>query len=145
MTTTFYFCLGADAFLDLTAGKWNESARVLKLLDGGRRLVVLHRRGGAEQQEQLDNSGDGGGDSPSSSPTDNNDRLLTRRVQETGARLLRIGHLGSISSSQVRECASVNELNGMVVPQVLDYMRDNHLYQFATTTTSTSEEINDDN
>lgn len=125
----FTLSLGADAFMDLTAGKWKESARVLEHLVGSkersrRGLVVFHRS------------------SSSTSSTDDaaavvDDEDLSRRLQETGARLMRIGHLGSISSSQVRECRDVEQLETMVVPRVLEYMRVNHLYQFANRTTAT--------
>jgi len=117
-STLFSFCMGADAFLDLMDGKWKESARVLEMLGGGRRLVVLYR----STADDVD-----------ASTTDNNycNSLLERRVKEAGAQLVRIGHLGSISSSQVRACTDVEQLSTMVVPEVLQYMRDNHLYQFA--------------
>jgi nicotinic acid mononucleotide adenylyltransferase len=113
--TDFFFCLGADAFLDLMAGKWNESARVLARMQEGRRLVVLHR-------------------STSNNSKDDEDNLqlhLSLRLEQSGARLMRIDHLGSISSSQVRECQDLEQLSTMVVPRVLEYMRANQLYQFA--------------
>ena len=128
--TIFYFCLGADAFLDLMAGKWKESDRVLQFLDGGRRLVVLHRRNNNDTNLDADER------------THDHERLLLRHVQETGARLLIIGHLGSVSSSQVRACRDVDELRTLVVPQVLEYIQSNRLYQFATNTTASSSSEN---
>ena len=119
--TVFFFCLGADAFLDLMASKWKESDRVLQLLDGGRHLVVLHR---SLDGDLADN--------------DANDNELRRRVQETGARLLRVGHLGSISSSQVRACSDVEQLRTMVAPKVLNYMQLHCLYQFAANDSSSA-------
>lgn len=113
-TTTFYFCLGADAFLDLTAGKWKESTHVLRLLDGGKRLVVLHRKATA-----------------STSSIENEEQLLQRRIKETGARLMRIDGLGSISSSQVRACRDPKVVATMVAPRVLEYMQKHRLYLFA--------------
>lgn len=104
--------MGADSFLDLTTGKWNESSRVLEHLQRGRRLLVLHR-------------------SASDVGDDEHHALLSRCLEETGARLIRIGHLGSISSTQVRHCQDLEQLSTMVVPRVLDYMRANVLYQFA--------------
>jgi nicotinic acid mononucleotide adenylyltransferase len=107
----FSFCLGADAFLDLTAGKWKESTRVLKLLEG--RLVVLYRQTGASSDTERD-------------------AFLQERVKDTpGARLVYMDHLNDISSSQVRACRDEGELATMVVPDVLAYMKEHKLYQFA--------------
>jgi len=122
--TIFSFCLGADAFLDLMDGKWKESARVLELLDGGKRLVVLHRSSSSSAPESTTSSDD--------DDKKNDDTVLLRRVEETGARLMRIDQLGSISSSQVRLCSDRNKLSTMVAPRVLEYMKANHLYQFSS-------------
>ena len=108
------------------AGKWKESDRVLQFLDGGRRLVVLHRRNNNDTNLDADER------------THDHERLLLRHVQETGAQLLIIGHLGSVSSSQVRACRDVDELRTLVVPQVLEYIQSNRLYQFAAATTTTN-------
>ena len=89
--------------MDLTAGKWKESSRVLEILHG--RLVVLHR-----------------GDLT----TD-----LEQRIQSTpGARIIPMDHLEDVSSSQVRECDILEDLKSMVVPEVLAYMQKHKLYQF---------------
>ena len=108
----FTLCLGADTFLDLTAGKWKESSRVLELIEG--RIVVLLRK-----------VGEGGvGESDGSSP-----RLLEDRIREVpGSRLLHVEHLDDVSSSRVRCCTDVDELRRMVRPEVLDYMRERKLY-----------------
>jgi nicotinic acid mononucleotide adenylyltransferase len=112
----FTFCLGTDAFLDLTAGKWNESARVLQYFCGSK-LVVLHRKGV---------------DAASSAPGNKNDeRLLESRIRQTGARMIHIGALGSISSSQVRQCRDPEQLTALVGPRVSEYIQNNRLYQFA--------------
>jgi nicotinic acid mononucleotide adenylyltransferase len=116
----YSFVMGADTFLDLTAGKWKESARVLDLLQG--RLVVLER-------EQLT------ANSALSTSTDDDNAAdnvaLKNAVEEVpGARLLRVDNLNHISSSQVRACPSVAEIQeqNMVVPAVLEYMRQHGLY-----------------
>jgi nicotinic acid mononucleotide adenylyltransferase len=109
----FSFCVGADAFLDLMNGKWNEGRRVLDLLENGKRLLVLHRA-----------SNDC--DASHSTTTD-----LNSKVDAAGARLIQMGSLGSISSSQVRECQDLKQLSTMIVPSVLEYIKSNKLYQFA--------------
>lgn len=112
------------------AGKWRESDRVLQFFDDGRRLVVLHRNNyyNANNNTNLDAE-------PSHSPVnDDMDLLLQQRVQATGARLMRVGHLGSVSSSQVRSCRNVQELRTLVVPRVLEYIQCHRLYQFAAST-----------
>jgi nicotinic acid mononucleotide adenylyltransferase len=111
----FTFCLGADAFLDLTAGKWNESARVLQYF-GGPKLVVLHRKGVAA--------------AAAAAPGD--DERLLESVRQTGARLIHVGELGSISSSLVRQCRDPEQLTALVGPRVSEYIQTNRLYQFAS-------------
>ncbi|GAX20118.1 hypothetical protein FisN_17Lh071 [Fistulifera solaris] len=70
----YYFCLGADAFLDLLAGKWKESQRVLGLLQG--RFVVFHRHSA-------------------------DIAMLQEKVQQMpGAQLLEVESLTNVSSSQ---------------------------------------------
>jgi nicotinic acid mononucleotide adenylyltransferase len=113
----YSFVMGADTFLDLTAGKWKESERVLDLLQG--RLVVLER-------ETIN--------STTASASDGNaaaNVALKKAVEAVpGARLLRVDNLNHISSSQVRDCRPVAEIQeqNMVVPAVLEYMRQHGLY-----------------
>jgi nicotinic acid mononucleotide adenylyltransferase len=113
---TFWFCLGADAFLDLTDGKWKESAQVLHLLQG--RIVVLKRQ-------------------PDSSKVDSTteqvcDAALLERIEGTpGSKLLSLPSLNEVSSSQVRSTRDERELESMVIPAVLNYMKMHKLYAFA--------------
>ena len=123
----------ANLFLDLTAGKWKESSRVLELLGGKGQLVVLHRSSSAPSDDS-----DVVSFADDTLHVDN--LLLSRRLKETNARLLRIGHLGSISSTQVRECKDLERTSAMVVPRVLEYMRENHLYQFGAAIAETHED-----
>jgi nicotinic acid mononucleotide adenylyltransferase len=103
----YYFCLGADAFLDLLAGKWKESRRVLDLLRG--RFVVFHRHS-AEHA------------------------LLREKVQHIpGAQLLEVESLTDISSSQVRQCSDESKLSRMITPSVFNYIKKHKLYQFDDT------------
>ena len=48
--TDFFFCLGADAFVDLHNGKWKESQTVLERLQG--RFVVFCRQEDTDEQQQ---------------------------------------------------------------------------------------------
>jgi nicotinic acid mononucleotide adenylyltransferase len=121
----YSFVMGADTFLDLTAGKWKESARVLDLLQG--RLVVLER----EQLNANSTAGASTGDD-NAAATDTADNVALKKAVDAvpGARLLRVDNLNHISSSQVRACPSVVEIReqNMVVPAVLEYMRQHGLY-----------------
>ena len=90
--------------MDLMAGKWKESQRVMELLQG--RFVVFDRHSA------------------------NNNEELVRKIQNTpGAQLLRIDSLTNVSSSQVRQCSDESQLAKMVTPSVLEYMKENKLYQ----------------
>jgi nicotinic acid mononucleotide adenylyltransferase len=118
----YSFVLGADAFLDLVADKWKESARVLELLQG--RIVVLERLTLATDNTNTSTT-------THDANADDADMVLKKAVEAvTGARLLRVDHLNQVSSSQVRTCTSVQELkeHNMVVPAVLEYMRQHGLY-----------------
>jgi nicotinic acid mononucleotide adenylyltransferase len=125
--TEYTFCLGADAFLDLTAGKWKESARVLDLLQG--RLLVLHR---------VDNESPG--------PEKGSSEELRDRVAAVpGATLLSLPSLGAVSSSRVREAVAAEEWEsflqdeGVIHPDVLAYIQQQGLYSTTTTATLTEE------
>jgi nicotinic acid mononucleotide adenylyltransferase len=114
--TDFSFCLGADAFFDLTEGKWKESHRVLQMLHG--RLLVLYR--------------------PESNKNDDSDAVnnthyrLQERIQSTpGSRLLVLPDLKDVSSSLVRSCTDIERLRELVCPAVLEYMQTHRLYSFA--------------
>jgi hypothetical protein len=124
-TTEYSFCLGADAFMDLTNGKWKESARVLQFF-AAHKLVVLHR-------QTCTSASIAGTSATTNEATKKNsdNSLLEGRVCETGARLIQVSHLGSISSSQVRECSSLSDLATMVGPDVAAYIQTHRLYQFA--------------
>ena len=109
----YTFCLGSDAFLDLTAGKWKESDRVLQLLQG--RFLVLNRI-------------DGGISTTNAVPTELQDRV--NKIK--GAQLVSIPSLGDVSSSRVREAVRMGEWDvldeQMVSPNVLAYIREKGLY-----------------
>jgi nicotinic acid mononucleotide adenylyltransferase len=121
----YTFCLGSDTFLDLTAGKWKESDRVLELLQG--RFIVLHR---TEEETQT-------------SDTNTVRKQVEQRVANVpGAQLLTISALGAVSSSMVREAiaaggkssATLDGNESLVHPAVLSYIRDKGLYKETTST-----------
>ena len=124
----YTFCLGADAFMDLTAGKWKESARVLTLLQG--RFLVFHR---IEE----------GNDNKNAAITNTSRLAIQERVQSVpGARLISVPSLGAVSSSRVREAVAAQDWNvfqsdeTMVDPKVLTYIRDNGLYNVVPSSSS---------
>jgi len=121
--------LGADTFVDLTDGRWRESRRVLDLLEG-RILVFVRpssRSASTTQRQEDDSTSPDENDNDSGNLPDLEDRI--GRVPN--ARLLRVDHLEDVSSSQVRSCDDVSQLERMVVPDVLDYIREHELYAFA--------------
>jgi nicotinic acid mononucleotide adenylyltransferase len=136
----FSFVMGADTFLDLTAGKWKESARVLDLLQG--RLVVLERLTltTTTTASTCTTTDDDNNAAHADTTADTADHMaaavaLQKAVEAVpGARLLRVENLNNTSSSQVREChsrpvAEIQEQN-MVVPAVLEYMCQHGLYGY---------------
>jgi nicotinic acid mononucleotide adenylyltransferase len=109
----FFFSLGADSYQDLLQGKWKEGQAVFDLLDD--RFVVLSRAG-----------------RPPSETTTNSHSL--------GTTFITINALTDISSTQVRACRCLEQLQTMVVPSVLAYMQQHSLYMFATTAKTLKEE-----
>lgn len=132
--TEFFFCLGADTFLDLTDWKWKRSRDVLKLLEG--RLVVLRRI----QELGL----------PRTKPNPND--VLKERIEEINATplgngnivLLDIPSLGNVSSSKVRNAVNKDLVKGMVQPKVLDYLANHKLYGFGESGGEHTEEVTPD-
>lgn len=97
----FVLCLGTDAFLDLVAGKWRESERILQ--NEAVYLWVVAR----------------------GPPT------LSFPTMPPRSRILNDIPLIDISSSQVRQCRDISELASMVHPKVLEYIQERRLYMFA--------------
>jgi nicotinic acid mononucleotide adenylyltransferase len=81
------FVMGADTFLDLNAGKWKESARVLDVLQG--RLVVLER-------ETTNSTTASTGDDNAAADTTDNVALKMTVEAVPGAKLLRVDNLNHI-------------------------------------------------
>lgn len=129
--TDFSLALGADTFMDLTTFKWKRSRDVLDLV--GRRLLVIYRlldagsrfcehdlrqRIAKVNEDQCKNS---------MAAT-----AAAASVDESvgPARLLQIPTLTATSSSLVRATANEAVLNDMLVPQVLEYIKEKGLYAF---------------
>jgi nicotinic acid mononucleotide adenylyltransferase len=123
-TYEFYFCLGGDSFIDLVQEKWQHTDRILNdlLLSRGedetqqpsRRLLVLYR---------------------SVQHGEDHDLLIQQYAKELGVRLIQIGHLGNVSSTQVRKRTDIAQLQSshhMILPQVLEYIQAHGLYQFCS-------------
>lgn len=147
-TVEYTFCLGADAFMDLTDGKWRESERVLELLQG--RLLVLNR---IEQEAQASAAVDNDNNSdkqqqPQSQPDQKStataaasaipEALQTRVNSISAAKLVSVPSLGAVSSSRVREAVAAQEWDmleqntSLVHPAVLAYIRRHGLYAATT-------------
>jgi nicotinic acid mononucleotide adenylyltransferase len=143
--TEYTFCLGSDAFFDLTAGKWKESQRILQILQG-RLLVLLREKSSSKPvtvsqctttetatSEQLNTHHH---NDDIDEKVNSNQLLLQRiqaRIDETcpNAKVLEIDHLDDISSSMVRQCpADINIWSTMISPSVLQYIQEHRLYQF---------------
>lgn len=103
--TDFTFCLGLDAFVDLANLKWKRSEHVLSL----GRFVVIDRLGYSE-----------------------GDRIVQQRqTTSSNIRLLRIPKLDMVSSTMIRSCRDEEALQSLLTPSVLDYIKEQKMYQFA--------------
>jgi nicotinic acid mononucleotide adenylyltransferase len=103
--TDFTFCLGMDAFADLTNLKWKRSEHVLSL----GRFVVIDRLGYSE-----------------------GDRIIQeRQTASSYIRLLRIPTLDMVSSTMIRSCRDEETLQSLLAPAVLDYIKEHKMYRFA--------------
>lgn len=144
---TFSFCLGADSFIDLVNGKWQQTERILNDLlfnqhtdtsdrcnEYRRRLVVLYR-----SQTKIIHENNSSTithmEAPSSSTGSSEylDRLLSL-VEEYGVQLMRMDRSeDNISSTFVRNCSDVSKLQenpAVILPEVLQYIQQHQLYQF---------------
>lgn len=148
----FYFCLGADSFIDLVQGKWQQTDRILNELlfnenvnnntDNStsrdhrhryrRRLVVLYRA----QTKIVSDQDEATITSHLTSATGSSGYLdhLQKLVDEFGVQLIRMDRSeDNISSTFVRNCSDVSKLRdnpAVLLPEVLQYIQHNKLYQF---------------
>jgi nicotinic acid mononucleotide adenylyltransferase len=111
----YYFMLGADAFIDLMADQWLESARIRETLQG--RFLVVRRN-------------------------DNDDEALSLALaREPRAKLLPMLLHQTVSSTRVRNCGNVAELATLVTPAVLAYIQQHGLYALGQTGQNQQESI----
>lgn len=110
--TEFYFCLGADTFMDLSAWKWKRSKDVLRLLQG--RLVVVHRKGMVQGEKELLK------------------RIKDMNETEGGQiMVMDVPMLADVSSSKARSLTSKEMLQQLLPHKVADYIVSHNLYSFA--------------
>eukprot|EP00543_Licmophora_paradoxa_P000650 CAMPEP_0202450844 /NCGR_PEP_ID=MMETSP1360-20130828/9391_1 /ASSEMBLY_ACC=CAM_ASM_000848 /TAXON_ID=515479 /ORGANISM="Licmophora paradoxa, Strain CCMP2313" /LENGTH=290 /DNA_ID=CAMNT_0049069253 /DNA_START=63 /DNA_END=935 /DNA_ORIENTATION=- len=147
--TDFSFALGTDTFMDLSSWKWRRSKDIFRFLQG--RFLVLYRKQRRHQQESPNNH----------NATEITEEEVLERIRKVNqeynhhwhherkedsdtdadtdadadavgpTRLLRIPELSDVSSTQVRACTKVEDLEGLLVPEVLKYIVDNQLYGFS--------------
>ena len=101
----FTFCLGLDAFVDLTNLKWKRSEHVLSL----GRFVVIDRLGYSEGERIIQE----------------------RQTASSDIRLLRVPTLDTVSSTMIRSCRDEETLKSFLAPAVLDYIKEHKMYRFA--------------
>lgn len=134
----FTFCLGSDAFFHLMNGKWKDSQRIIQMLQN--RLLVLYRKDNTNNNN-INNpiiiNNDIETDILHNNQNDNNvDNDKLHRIQNyinnqcPGATLLQHCYLDNVSSTSVRQCQNIDLLHTMISLPVLQYMKENHLYQF---------------
>jgi nicotinic acid mononucleotide adenylyltransferase len=125
----FSFALGADTFMDLTAFKWRRSHDVLDLLGG--RLVVIYRPTERDESTRY-------------CETDLQRRIdavnRERRGMDAqegceasadGPAMLLKPDLEAISSSLARSTADEAELEMLLEPKVVQYIKQKQFYGFA--------------
>jgi nicotinic acid mononucleotide adenylyltransferase len=142
----FYFCLGADSFIDLVNGKWQQTDRILNDLlfnpnvntsdrcnKYQRRLVVLYR-----SQTKIVDENDASKITskvvvPSTCSSEYYDNLQ-KLVEEFGVQLIHMDRSeDNISSTFARNCSDVSKLQGnpaVILPEVLQYIQRHKLYHF---------------
>lgn len=129
----YTLALGADTFMDLTAGKWKRSDAILRLLHG-RILVIQRLTSSIEPNDRIK--------AEHSYDLVANDVLQSRVgvIKEKygldvskNIYIVRIPELGAVSSSLVRDCQDESYLSDALAPKVLEYMKVHKLYSFSET------------
>jgi nicotinic acid mononucleotide adenylyltransferase len=149
----FALALGADAYADLSAGRWRRSEDILRMV--GSRVVVFRRKssssaaaaggGGGEGDDDDDDDDD---DDEAEGPSREGVARWSRRVDDgvgdangnsadeavrspSSIMIVRIPTLSGVSSSAARATADVEALRGMLSAEVLEYVMRNRMYAFA--------------
>ena len=127
--TNVSFALGADTFMDLTTFKWRRSHDVLDLV-GGRLMVIYRQTESAESrycEKDLQNRID----------MVNKERCHDAKGHEEGAAspdgpaMLLKPDLRAISSSLARSTTDEAQLELLLEPKVLQYIKEKGFYAFA--------------
>jgi nicotinic acid mononucleotide adenylyltransferase len=140
--------LGADSFVDLVNGKWQQTDRILnellfdqqtRIYKSPRRIVVLYR---SQTKKVTDHdttaTTTATTDAPpiltaAQSPTYSFD-YIESLVQGYRAQLLRLDRAEeNVSSTWVRNCLDLSKLQdnpAVILPEVLQYMQQHNLYRF---------------
>jgi nicotinic acid mononucleotide adenylyltransferase len=138
----FYFCLGADSFLDLINNKWQHTDRILNELlfsrtddQVYRRIVVLFRSDPKITCDTNDlRNSNVNLQQQSSYDREQHYKAVQQFVQEYGAQLIHMERSEeNISSTFVRNCSDVSKLQNnaaVILPDVLQYIVQHNLYQF---------------
>lgn len=141
----YSFCLGSDAFFDLTDYKWKDSKRIIQLLNG--RFIVFSRRPSIATMmtESYIENGNNKNTSSSTLPSTSSvyiqlQQQIQNRIKEHDLKntiwIPLNATLNDISSSRVRQCSDVQELSTMVCEPVVQYIVRNQLYQFGQLSSS---------
>lgn len=143
--TSFSFCLGADSFISLMQGQWQENDRVLGLLknnDG--KWIVVNRPNSSKVDTGVENSAkeepqqekDG-----TSSMIQNHDQLrLIQFIEKLSGDAILLPQdpaLGNVSSTDLRQWLGNRDSSSsektqdpcLILPTVLQYIRQHDLYK----------------
>ena len=144
----FALALGADAYADLSAGRWRRSEDILRMV--GSRVVVFRRK--SSSSAAAAGGGGGGGDDDDDAaegpPREGVAARRSRRVDDgvgdadgngaddavrspSSIMIVRVPTLSGVSSSAARATADVEALRGMLSAEVLEYVMRNRMYAFA--------------
>ena len=150
----FALALGADAYADLSAGRWRRSEDILRMV--GSRVVVFCRKSSSSSAAAAAAAAAGGGggegddddDEAEGPPREGVAARWSRRVDDgvgdadgngaddavrspSSIMIVRVPTLSGVSSSAARATADVEALRGMLSAEVLEYVMRNRMYAFA--------------
>jgi hypothetical protein len=107
-----HLCLGADAYLDLCAGKWFKASEIGSMVGG--HIHVIYREDGAQGVTHEDLAA-----------------MIAAQAGSFGATLHVVEGLGDVSSTMARECVNKEALRRIVGDAVCDYIVEHQMYKFA--------------
>jgi nicotinic acid mononucleotide adenylyltransferase len=144
----FALALGADAYADLSAGRWRRSEDILRMV--GSRVVVFRRKSSSSAAAAGGGGGEGDDDDDEAEgpPREGVAARRSWRVDDgvgdangkgaddavrspSSIMIVRVPTLSGVSSSAARATADVEALRGMLSAEVLEYVMRNRMYAFA--------------